>query len=208
MKRALFFISFLIVSLIKSPQARASHPNEGLLSLDSLIQEALANNPDIKSSEASLQATTSLYKSTLGAFSPELSIEGGPLTTKFDNENHSGTSAYGKAEWNLYRGGKDAAERSKKEIESNLAKKQLEQVKAKISREVASAYYAMAFLLEGIAIKEKALELNQEQTKLAHTKKSAGFISEADVIEFELREATIKSDIKELRQEKESKSRL
>jgi len=206
MKRVLLVLS-LTISMIQGNWAWASHPNEGLLSLDSLIQEALVNSPEIKASEANLQATTSKYKSTFGAFLPEISLEGGPLTTKFDNENNSGTSAYGKAEWNLYRGGKDSAERSKKEIEGNLAKKQFEKIKASVAREVSRVYYEMAFILESIAIKEKALELNQEQTKLAHTKKTAGFTSDADVIEFELREATINSDIKELRQEKESKSR-
>lgn len=206
MKRVALIL-LLVISMIQSNLALASHPNEGMLSLDNLIQEALANSPDIKSSEANLQATTFRYKSTFGAFSPELSLEGGPLTTKFDNESNSGTSAYGKAEWNLYRGGKDSAERSKREIEENLARRQLDQTKTKIAREVSRVFYEMAFTLESIAIKEKALELNQEQTKLAHTKKSAGFTSEADVIEFELREATIKSDIKELLQEKQSKSK-
>lgn len=187
--------------------ALATHPTEGALSLDALIQEALANNPEIKSAESGLQAATSRYKSTLGVFSPEVSIEGGPLTTRFDSESHSGTAAYGKAEWNLYRGGKDAAERAKQGVEQRLAQSRLSQAKAKIAREVARAYYEMAFLLESISIKEKALALNQEQTKLAVVKKSAGFTSEADVIEFDLREATIQSDIKELRYELEGKSK-
>lgn len=63
------------------------------------------------------------------------------------------------------------------------------------------------FLLESIAIKEESLRLNQEQIKLADKKRSAGFTSKADVIEFELRETTINSDLKDLIQEKENKSR-
>lgn len=152
------------------PMAFAAHPTEGALSLEVLTQEALANSPEIKSAQASLKAATSRYKSTLGLLVPEVSLEGGPLATRFDNESNAGTAAYGKAEWNLYRGGRDMAERARQSVEQRLAQSRLDQVKAKIAREVARAYYEMAFLLESIAIKEKALALNQEQTKLADRK--------------------------------------
>ena len=49
--------------------------------------------------------------------------------------------------------------------------------------------------------------MNQEQMKLAKLKKSSGFTSNADVIEFELREATLNSDLKMFAQVIAEKSR-
>ncbi|MFW1406260.1 TolC family protein, partial [Vibrio parahaemolyticus] len=58
-----------------------------------------------------------------------------------------------------------------------------------------------------ISIKEKALQMNEDQMKLAKLKKSSGFTSSADVIEFELRAATLEADLKRLNLETEEKSR-
>lgn len=200
---------FLIVLLgfFFGKNVHADHPNEGSLGLQDLVQEALAQNHELKALTHRLDAAKSEMSAARGAYFPELSIEGGPLETKFDSEKNSGTAVYGKAEWNLYRGGRDKATSDIKGLDVELAEKQIRQNRARIEREIGRLFYEMLFLLESVALNEKAHSMNQDQMKLARVKNQSGFTSSADVIEFELREATLKSDLKKLLQEKGDRSR-
>lgn len=187
--------------------AFAHHPNEGSLSLEQLLAEAESQNLEIKEADGYLRASEAESKSQYGKLLPQLSVEGGPLTTKFDDGKNSGTVVYGKADWNLYRGGRDQDAIDKSKIKRDLDRKKYEAVKSRVVREISRVYYELLFLLEGTALKEKALEMNQEQMNLAKIKKSSGFTSSADVIEFELREATLNSDLKMFSQVISEKSR-
>lgn len=194
---------FILLFCLSGGFAYADHPNEGALTLSSLIQEALSNNLDIKMSEKVLGTANA---QTLNLF-PSLSLEGGPQASKYNLEKNSGVSLYGKLQWNLFRGGRDFAERSLLEVKYKLAKAELESAKSKVARDAAKLYYEMLFILESIALKKTAIEMNRDQMKMAVSKKASGFISGADVIEFELREATLRSDLKQLQWEQESISR-
>lgn len=187
--------------------AFAHHPNEGSLSLEQLLKEAESQNLDLKEADSYLKASEAESKSQYGKLMPQLSVEGGPLSTKFDDDKNSGTTLYGKADWNLYRGGRDQDAIDKSKIKRELDRKKYEAVKSRVVREISRVYYELLFLLEGTALKEKALEMNQEQMKLAKLKKSSGFTSSADVIEFELRGATLNSDLKMFSQVISEKSR-
>lgn len=207
-RRFYFFrVSSLILPLFMGSLAFAHHPNEGSLSLEQLLKEAESQNFDIKEADSYLKASEADAKSAYGKLMPQLSVEGGPLSTKFDDEKNSGTEVYGKADWNLYRGGRDQDTIDKSKIKKDLDRKKYEAVKSRVVREISRVYYELLFLLEGTSLKEKALEMNQEQMKLAKLKKSSGFTSSADVIEFELREATLNSDLKMFSQLINEKSR-
>lgn len=201
------FISSFFIVLITGGFVFAHHPNEGTLDLQDLVREALANSQELRAQTQQLEIAASEAKAARSGYLPEVSIEGGPLTTKFDNERNADTALYGKAEWNIYRGGRDSARVDIKNLEAVLADKRAIEVRARTEREVARLYYEMLFLTEGTALKEKALLMNDEQMKLARVKRQSGFTSNADVLEFELREATIKSDLRSILQQKEEKSR-
>lgn len=199
----LFFIGLLVLSW----EAFADHPNQGTLTLEQLLKQAEEHNLEIKEAEAQNKSAELDANSKVGSMMPQISVEGASLTTSFEDEKHSGTSIYGKAEWNLYRGGKDSGEIDKAKIFTHLQQKRLQSVKAKVNREVMRVYYELLFLSESSDLKSKAIEMNQEQMKLGKLKKSAGFTSGSDVIEFELRDATLNSDLKMLTQELSEKSR-
>ena len=206
MKRAWSQIT-LAVFLFAGIDAYAHHPNEGSLTLEMLVQEALAHNPEIQEVAQNKTAAKYLEKAEKGAYLPEVSIEGGPLSNRYDSEKSSGTTVYGKAGFNLYKGGKDSANIEKARLRVTLSDKQALSTAARIERDVARVYYEMLFLLESISIKEKALQMNDDQMKLAKLKNTSGFTSSADVIEFELRGATLSSELKRLNLEIEEKSR-
>jgi outer membrane protein len=187
--------------------AFANHPNEGALSIEALITEASAQNLDLKEAEANFRSAQARARASYGRYLPSLSLEGGPLLTKFNDDKNDGTTYYGRVDWNLYRGGADTYNFESYRLREQLEQKKFEAAKAKVSRDVTQLYYELLFLLESIALKEKAIELNQEQMKLAKRKNTSGFTSSADVIEFELREATLNSDLQMINQQVLEKSR-
>lgn len=189
-------ISGLALIFFMGTVASADHPNEGSLSLEQLLKEAESQNLDLKEAEHYLNSSEAELKSQNGKLMPQLSIEGGPLTTKFENEKNSDTFVYGKVDWNLYRGGRDRDTIARSKIKRDLDRRKYEAIKSRVVREISRVYYELLFLLEGTDLKEKALEMNKEQMKIAKLKNSSGFTSSADVIEFELREATLNSDLK------------
>ena len=187
--------------------ALADHPNAGNVTLSALIVEALKNNIEIKEVEKQYEASVASRKQAIAAYFPEVSIEGGYQKEKFDSESSSGTFGYGMARINLYNGGRDQAHLSIRSEEEKFIKLKMEKAKSKIEREISRKYYELLYLQEGIAVKEEALKVNKSQNELAVRKKSAGFTSQADVLEFELREATLNSDINLLRREETAKER-
>lgn len=187
--------------------AFANHPNEGSLALEPLIAEASAQNFELKEAEASYRSAQARTRASYGRYLPSVSFEGGPLITRFNDDNNNGMTYYGRVDWNLYRGGADSYNFESYRLREQLEEKKFAALKAKVSRAVSQVYYELLFLLESTAFKEKAIELNQEQMKLAKRKKTSGFTSSADVIEFELREATLNSDLQMINQQVLEKSR-
>jgi outer membrane protein len=191
-----------LLALLLSSAASADHPAEGSATLRQLIAEATGQNLEIQQATKDLEAKRAEVRARFGAYLPEVSIAGGAQSTKLDEARSSGPALYGVAEWNIYRGGVDRAAYERARLESEFLERQTEIVKARVSRAVAQAYFDLLFLDESVALKETALAMNGEQMKLARAKMSSGFTSNADVIEFELREATLRSDLQELGRER------
>lgn len=201
-----FYLSLTLILGI-STISRADHPNEGKVAISQLIEEAEQNSLEIKQSEENLNSLKSKLNSQYGKLSPKISVEGGPQSTKYDDEKSNATALYGKAEWNLYNGGSDKAvmDLSKSEIE--IQEKRLKYLKNKVKKEVSNIYLELQFILESVSLKQKALELNSQQMKIAKAKNSSGFTTSSDVLEFDLRDSTLQSDLVLLNQQLDQKSR-
>ena len=145
MSQHLKFLHLILIgcSILSGNIAFADHPNQGSLTLEQLLNEAADQNLEIQEAQAQYKSSLLEKSSKSGPLMPQLSIEGGPITTSFESEKNSGTALYGKAEWNIYRGGKDSSELGKSKIVSELEQKRLEAVKAKISREISRVYFEL-----------------------------------------------------------------
>jgi len=201
-----FYFSFFLILGINEISF-ADHPNEGKIAISQLIEEAEQNNLEIKQTQEHLNSLKAKLNSQYGRLSPKISIEGGPQSTKFDDEKSNGTSLYGKVEWNIYNGGFDKALIDSSKTETELQQKRLHSLKNRVKKEVSKIYFELQFILESISLKQKALELNAQQLKIAKAKNSSGFTTNSDVLEFDLRESTLQSDLVLLNQQLEQKSR-
>lgn len=203
-----FRLSLILLLVTEcSSIALADHPNEGPIAISQLINEAEKNSLVIKQNEETLKSLKLELNSRYGKYSPKLSIEGGPQAAQLDGEKTSGMALYGKLEWNLYNGGSDQTliEFSNSEIE--IQEKSLRTLKKKIKSEVSKIYFELQFILESISLKEKSIKLNSQQSKMAKAKNRSGLTTSSDVLEFDLRESTLQSDLVFLNQQLEQKSR-
>lgn len=199
-------LSIFTACLISFP-VWADHPSEGKKALHEFIIEAQKNNLEIKQLEDNLKALQYKHESLQGRWYPHLFIEGGPQLSQYQNSSENGTLIYGRLNWNLYRGGADRAETQLIEQQINIASKRLSNKKNYIKSEISKIFYEIQFLLESIHLKKKALELNAQQIKIAKLKNSSGLTSSSDVLEFDLRETTLESDLVLLNYKIEKKSR-
>ncbi len=205
--KSLLLVRAFGISFLATPISFADHPNEGSGALMSLIEEALRNNIEIKEAEKQYEASLASRKQAFASYLPELSLEGGYQSSNSDGETSRGSFGYGRAAINLYRGGKDQAHMDARSEEEKFQKMRYEKSKVQIEHEVSKKYYELLYLQEGIALNEEALRENKSQTSLALKKRAAGYTSQADVLEFALREATLNSDIIFLKREESTKER-
>ncbi len=185
----------------------ADHPNEGRIAISQLFLEAEKNSLEIKQLDEKLNSLKAQRSSLRGRYAPKVSLEGGPQSSRFDDEKSNGNSFYGKVEWNLYNGGQDNLAQKLNEIEIKLQEKRLNTLKNRIKNEVTKIYYELQFILESMSLKQRAIELNTQQMKIAKVKNNSGLTTSADVLEFDLRDSILASDLILLEQQMAQKSR-
>lgn len=201
---SLFRTELALITLVLgsvSVPSFAHHPNEGNLTLSVLLDEAEKNSIEIKEARSQYESASAGRRQTISAFLPQVSIDGGYQDIRLDGQQTNGTQIYGFATLNLYRGRKDSLQRRSAAQEENFQRIRAEKIKAKIEREVSKKFYELLYLQEGLNQKKQAIEANKNQKSLATKKNIAGFTSKADVLEFELREATLLSDMNFLMRE-------
>jgi outer membrane protein TolC len=196
--------SFLLVFTFT---AFADHSNEGRDSISQLMEEAQLNNLEIKQAEENVNALKLKRSSLYASFVPKISLEGGSQSTNFDGVKSSGSELYGKADWNLYNGGFDGAKIDLLNAEFFAQEKLLKFLKNKINCDVSKLYFELQYLLESISLKQKALDLNAHQMKIAKSKNKSGLTTSSDVLEFDLRGSTLQCDLVLLNQELDQKYR-
>ena len=169
--------------------------------LRNLIQEANQSSLELKESLKDFETASAFKKQGRSVFMPEVGVEGGAESHRATSENASNTFGFGYGRWNLFRGGRDYRLLQARQIEEDFQESKVNSIKLKIEREVSKLFYESLYLQNAIEIKEEAIGANTAQKEMAQKKMGGGFTSKADVIEFELREATLKSDLNFIRQE-------
>jgi hypothetical protein len=170
-----------------------------------LFKEANDQNSEIKEAVKSYESFAALKSRARAPYFPEFGLEGGVESHRNLNQGDASASGgflYAFGRYNLYRGRSDYYGLEERSKEEDFAEFRLNKVKARIQREVSQKYYELVFLQEAIKLKELAVRTNSEQSQMAEKRSRSGITSEADVLEFELRDATLRSDLLLFQQEK------
>lgn len=163
--------------------------------LPALIQKAVEQHPEVQEAERQLEASQAGRRKSAATFYPRLALEGGPLAYRDEAESRTSFAGYLSGKMNLFRGGRDRLGLNASDLSVRVSELQLTQAKRKIAREVEQAYIRLVALQEHIGIHQEEITRNTEQIKMAQKKAAGGLTSQADLYEFQFREAGLKSDL-------------
>lgn len=171
------------------------------LSLDAALQKAKAYNPELKLSEFDYRVSASSYDEEKSEFYPIFGVEGG--YQKFDarTEYLSGTYSHIFGEYKFDLAGSQYFKYRAAAIAAELALLKNEQMKEYLVWSIESKFSRGLYLQESIKLYLTALEQNQTYANMARKKQASGLASDADMIEFDLNEAILKSDLEEIKSE-------
>lgn len=141
--------------------------------MSSLIEEALRASPDIKTAQASLRAARAQRIIAGSSLLPTLSTGGSARRS-------DGTESYGAsvdASWEVDVFGGNRLASSAADADLQASKASLEDVKASIAAEVASAYVNLRFAQARLAVSQQSLASRSETAHLIKLKQQAGLAS-------------------------------
>lgn len=205
MKRQHLLCSLILIGVVASPAVRGD-----AVSLRSLIEQALANNPDLSAQQARLTEAEARLQEATAAFMPRLSARVGYEYTndpsrafalivaqrRFDfgmDINHPGWVENFRPEliatWSLYRGGQDVERRRAAELGVEVAALEQQALRNRLTAAVTVAYYTWQMAPEQIAVARQSLHgIEAEQTHTRH-RVEQGMALKADLLSLEVREA-------------------
>jgi len=196
----------LLVGMFLGPALALADESSARVTLQDAKRYAVERNLDV----LALRRAADEKKANAGlansAFFPRLGVAGGAET------NRGGDAAalgYLYGNFNVFRGFEDTYKSQVAAIESEIVDARLRQAEFRVGLDVEQQFHLYLLKKVVIALKDAALELNAKHKGMAAKRRSRGLSASSDVMEFELRDSLIRSDLMLLGQElKEARIRL
>ncbi len=196
----------LISSVVEAQVPTPSNPNNVQLEkidLETLKQYAINHNFEVTSLRRSVEEARARYNRAQSPFFPKLGLFAGLESQLTARKTQTDSIGYLSVNYNLFSGFDDSRKKQIAELELERMQTVLQRAEFKIGLEIERAFHAFIFKKNAIALKSDLLKINETHKRMAKQKRSAGMAVASDVMEFELAEALIKSDIVLLEQELE-----
>lgn len=171
------------------------------LTLDDAKRIAVERNADLAAAQALKDAADARETRASSGFYPQISTKIGTEQQPTGSGDSNAAFGYLSAQWNVYRGGLDVAKVKTEALTSERTRLAYETKKFMIENEVERVFYRMLFLRDIKTIKNNFIDINNQQQKLARQVVARGGASQSDVVEFDLRTATLRSELAEIEQE-------
>lgn len=171
---------------LKTAKTYAADRNARIRSLRLAVEEAKAKRERLRS-----------------AFLPRIGIAGGGEAEANLDESASSPIGYFYGNYNLFNGFRDTHAARGAELEIEKADAELRAIEHEVGVDVERTFHAFIYRKNLIELKDAALARNESHQALVKRSRQMGSISEADVMEFDLGEAALKSDMVALKQELE-----
>jgi multidrug efflux system outer membrane protein len=191
----------LFLSIFLAAEARGDAVRR--LSLEDIKKFAIANNFRIKAADAEIQENKARTEQRKAALYPRFSLVLGPEIRQQENLDNSVAMAYGEGTWNLFRGSQDRIEIELSQLAEGIAESAKRRAQFELELEIESLFYLHLNVTTKIKFYEESLELNEKHRQMMKRKQSSGLASQADLMEFALRESYLRSEISSLIQQRE-----
>ncbi len=168
------------------------------VTLDDAKQFAVNHNPQVLALRRDVDEKLALVGRARSAFFPTLGVAGG---AEYGQGGQAAPLAFGYASYNFFRGFADTYRSQIANVDHEMAEVKLTQAEFRVGLDVEKQFHLYIFKKTSLAIKTEALKLNQAHRSMAAARRASGISSTSDVMEFDLRDALLRSDVELLKQE-------
>lgn len=197
-------IGLMAIALIFSP-SRGSLGAEAnsKMTLGEAKRFAVEHNFEVSSLAKALDEAKAQRARATARYLPTIGIAGG-VDSEITRDKETAGVGYLYGNVNLFRGFEDSYKASIGDLEVDKANIRLTQAKFRVELEVEQQFSRYLFTSFAIDLKKKAWDLNESQKKLALKRQDSGLVVDSDLMEFDLRDSLLQSDIASLEQELEA----
>ena len=157
----------------------------------------LDSNLELSSTKSQIEKLSLENKINKSLFLPELFLSGGIASEKLQEnsyETEKGPFLFLGSKLNLYRGGRDSGLNNKNNLELSSKKIELEIKKRDLSISSFKIFSSINLITKEIKLIEDELDNNKSQQKMAKKKLDAGLTSSIDLIDFDIKNDSIKNE--------------
>lgn len=173
------------------------------ISLEQAKKHAIAHNFEVLSLKQAVEETTARARRARASYFPTFGIAGGADSEITANGNQTASVGFIYGNYNLFNGFGDVYRAEIADLEAERAQIKLERTAFRVGLDVEQVFHLYLFKKGVLKFREEALKLNDTHKKMALQRKASGMASDADIMEFDLRDALLRSDILLLQQELE-----
>ncbi len=199
--RVLYFMTKALL-LFFSESLLAEVPHEKI-DLDTAKKYAITHNYGITALRHEVDEIKSRGERTKSPFLPRLGVAGGVEAQNSTEQSEAAPVAYAYGSYNLFNGYRDSYKKEISRDELEKAQFNLSTGEFLVGLEVEEVFHAYLFKRDLIELKDNEISLNDIHQKLIHQTMMRGAISETDVMEFQLKDSKLKSELVALKQELE-----
>ncbi len=198
--KILFLILFCYTRLSSAEPNRA-------LTLEEIKKFGISNNFGLRAAEAEVDETKAQTVQKRSAFFPKLSVVTGPEFKTDEKTNKSNTMAYLDGKWNIFRGSQDRVKMELSRLNERIAESNKTRTQFELELDIEGLFYLYLFKNLQIKYAQDSLEINGKHKGLIKQKQSSGLASQADIMEFDLRDSQLRSQINGFEQERDEAKR-
>jgi outer membrane protein TolC len=188
---------FLVSNTLRAEGAES----RSKIDLKTAKQYAINRNFGISARRHQIDELQQRYNRTAALFLPKIGIAGGAELESSDGTSDIANLGYVFGSYNLFNGLRDQKTRYIVDLEIEKARISLAAEEFRIGLEVEEYFHLYLFKKDTINLKDKYIQLNEVHRGYIRRSRSAGSVSETDVMEFDLKDATLKSELVALKQE-------
>lgn len=189
------------VSAFITTKVLAQEVKGATLTLEQAKQIAIDRNPGLAAVRAQIDAAKARYGRAYNSFYPKLETKLGSEQNIVSKEEQSSTFGYLLANWNIYRGGLDVGGATIASLDAKKSELDYEIKRLAIENQVEDVFSNILFLRDLAAIKHRFIEINIDQQSRARQIFSRGGGSESDIVEFDLKNSTLNSELAQIEQD-------
>lgn len=201
--QTLLYSAGVSVSKIPKSVVQESHKRDGTLSLNSLIQEALENNPQIKAARSRYEAARSRIRLLRSLEDPKLEYEYDKITADMAAVMEGKTSpmrTYAVSQ-EIPFPTKLILRRQSAKKEANSFEQEYKETERKVIKEVKQAYFELFLSNKKIMVTKENLDLLDQLVKITNKKYSVGKANQQDALRAQVEFSKLSNELVLLEQE-------